>query len=152
METMMRIETLLLASALVALLLPTPTSAEEPELPKPHPDLPEEFQQMIPRGRIESIAVHPDDTATIYVGVGSGNLWKTVNNGLTWKPISAAWRFRTTVQEWTLKSRAGSLSRSLPLRMLARAQGSDSRSVARSSRDTMALWNISLPRKAAAAL
>ena len=38
-------------------------------------------------GRIESIAVHPRRTATIYVGVGSGGLWKTVNNGLTWKPI-----------------------------------------------------------------
>ena len=38
-------------------------------------------------GRIEAIAAHPRRTATMYVGVGSGGLWKTVNNGLTWKPI-----------------------------------------------------------------
>jgi photosystem II stability/assembly factor-like uncharacterized protein len=38
-------------------------------------------------GRIESIAVPPGNHGTIYVGVGSGNLWKTVNNGLTWVPL-----------------------------------------------------------------
>lgn len=38
-------------------------------------------------GRIESIACPDGYTSTIYVGVGSGNLWKSVNNGTTWKPI-----------------------------------------------------------------
>jgi photosystem II stability/assembly factor-like uncharacterized protein len=38
-------------------------------------------------GRIEAIACHPDEPFTIYVGAGSGNLWKTVNNGTTWDPI-----------------------------------------------------------------
>lgn len=38
-------------------------------------------------GRIESIACPAGDPSTIYVGVGSGNLWKTVNNGTTWTPI-----------------------------------------------------------------
>jgi len=38
-------------------------------------------------GRIESIAVPPGESTTFYVGVGSGNLWKTVNNGTTWTPI-----------------------------------------------------------------
>ena len=38
-------------------------------------------------GRIESIAVHPSHPYTIYVGVGAGNIWKTVNNGITWEPI-----------------------------------------------------------------
>ncbi len=37
--------------------------------------------------RVEAIAIPPGNTGTIYVGVGSGNLWKTVNNGLTWRPI-----------------------------------------------------------------
>jgi photosystem II stability/assembly factor-like uncharacterized protein len=37
--------------------------------------------------RVEAIAIPPGNTGTIYAGVGSGNLWKTVNNGLTWKPI-----------------------------------------------------------------
>jgi len=38
-------------------------------------------------GRIESIACPPGNTSVMYVGVGSGNLWKTVNNGITWRPI-----------------------------------------------------------------
>ena len=37
--------------------------------------------------RIEAIAIPPGTTGTIYAGVGSGNLWKTINNGLTWRPI-----------------------------------------------------------------
>ncbi|MBL0172027.1 MAG: hypothetical protein IPP90_15145 [Gemmatimonadaceae bacterium] len=37
--------------------------------------------------RVEAIAIPPGNTGTIYAGVGSGNLWKTVNNGLTWRPI-----------------------------------------------------------------
>jgi len=37
--------------------------------------------------RVEAIAIPPGNTGTIYVGVGTGNLWKTVNNGVTWKPI-----------------------------------------------------------------
>jgi len=38
-------------------------------------------------GKIESIWVPKARKNTIYVGVGSGNLWKSVNNGTTWKPI-----------------------------------------------------------------
>ena len=38
-------------------------------------------------GRIESIACPPGNTSVMYIGVGSGNIWKTVNNGITWKPI-----------------------------------------------------------------
>lgn len=38
-------------------------------------------------GRIEAIAVHPRRASTMYVGPGSGNLWKTTNAGLTWTPI-----------------------------------------------------------------
>ena len=38
-------------------------------------------------GRIADIAIHPDDEQTWYVAVGSGNVWKTVNAGVTWKPI-----------------------------------------------------------------
>jgi photosystem II stability/assembly factor-like uncharacterized protein len=37
--------------------------------------------------RVEAIAVPPGAHGTIYVGIGSGNLWKTVNNGVTWTPI-----------------------------------------------------------------
>ncbi|MFQ6038325.1 MAG: hypothetical protein ACE5LV_06885, partial [Candidatus Aminicenantales bacterium] len=37
-------------------------------------------------GRLETIDAVPG-TNTIYVGFGAGNIWKTVNGGLTWFPI-----------------------------------------------------------------
>ena len=38
-------------------------------------------------GRIDDIAVVESDPYTIYVGTAAGGLWKTVNNGVTWRPI-----------------------------------------------------------------
>lgn len=38
-------------------------------------------------GRIADIAIHPQDDNVWYVAVGSGGVWKTVNAGVTWKPI-----------------------------------------------------------------
>ena len=38
-------------------------------------------------GRIADIALHPADHSIWYVAVGSGGVWKTVNNGTTWKPL-----------------------------------------------------------------
>ncbi|MEE2641716.1 MAG: hypothetical protein VX768_13900 [Planctomycetota bacterium] len=38
-------------------------------------------------GRIESIACPANSPSTIYVGAGSGGLWKTVNNGISWQPL-----------------------------------------------------------------
>ena len=77
---------------------PDPTSAaERMESWQRHVEMREastfgnlEWRAVGPRmqgGRIEAIAVDPTDTATIYVGAGAGNLWKTENNGITWKPI-----------------------------------------------------------------
>jgi photosystem II stability/assembly factor-like uncharacterized protein len=37
--------------------------------------------------RVEAVAVPRGDNGTIYVGVGTGGVWKTLNNGLTWRPI-----------------------------------------------------------------
>jgi len=37
--------------------------------------------------RIEAIAIPSGNTGTMYVGVGTGNLWKTTNGGMTWRPI-----------------------------------------------------------------
>ena len=37
--------------------------------------------------RVESVQVDPNNPTTMYVAFGSGNLWKTENNGQTWKPI-----------------------------------------------------------------
>ncbi len=38
-------------------------------------------------GRIADFAVNPANPSEYYVGVASGNVWKTVNNGTTWKPV-----------------------------------------------------------------
>ncbi len=38
-------------------------------------------------GRIADIAISPHQPNTWYVAVGSGNLWKSTNRGITWKPV-----------------------------------------------------------------
>jgi len=38
-------------------------------------------------GRVMSIAVNPRKTDEYYVGVASGGVWKTVNDGTTWTPV-----------------------------------------------------------------
>src|SRR5690242_16414738 len=38
-------------------------------------------------GRVVSIAVDPRNSASYYVGVASGGVWKTTNNGTTWTPV-----------------------------------------------------------------
>jgi photosystem II stability/assembly factor-like uncharacterized protein len=38
-------------------------------------------------GRVVDLAVAEDKPAIMYVATASGGLWKTVNNGTTWKPI-----------------------------------------------------------------
>ncbi len=38
-------------------------------------------------GRIETVAVAPNHSSTIYAGAGSGGVWKSINNGTTWTRI-----------------------------------------------------------------
>lgn len=38
-------------------------------------------------GRIADFAVNPKNPSEYYVGVASGGVWKTQNNGTTWKPV-----------------------------------------------------------------
>jgi len=38
-------------------------------------------------GRIQSLAVNPKNRAHYYVGVASGGMWRTDNNGITWNPV-----------------------------------------------------------------
>ena len=38
-------------------------------------------------GRIADFAVNPEDPSEFYVAVASGNIWKTTNNGITFKPV-----------------------------------------------------------------
>ena len=37
--------------------------------------------------RAEAVQSDPNDPGTIYTAFGSGGLWKTTNNGMSWKPI-----------------------------------------------------------------
>jgi len=37
--------------------------------------------------RVEAVQADPNNPGTMYTAFGSGNLWKTTNNGLTWRPI-----------------------------------------------------------------
>lgn len=39
-------------------------------------------------GRATSIAINPLDPTTIYLGTAAGGVWKTINAGQTWLPIS----------------------------------------------------------------
>ncbi|QQS35896.1 MAG: T9SS type A sorting domain-containing protein [Ignavibacteriales bacterium] len=39
-------------------------------------------------GRIRAIAVHPSDPNTVYIGAVAGGVWKTVNGGTTWTPLT----------------------------------------------------------------
>src|ERR1051325_9477718 len=41
----------------------------------------------IASGRIGSIAVHPGNKQTWYIGVSSGGVWKTTNAGITFTPV-----------------------------------------------------------------
>jgi len=38
-------------------------------------------------GRIADLAVNPGNHSEIYAAIASGNIWKSTNNGTTWKPI-----------------------------------------------------------------
>ena len=41
----------------------------------------------IASGRVGSIAVHPENRQTWYIGVSSGGVWKTTNAGITFTPV-----------------------------------------------------------------
>ncbi|PQJ21556.1 T9SS type A sorting domain-containing protein [Tenacibaculum sp. SG-28] len=39
-------------------------------------------------GRINAIAVDPSDSNTIYIGSPAGGIWKSIDGGLNWKPLT----------------------------------------------------------------
>ena len=39
-------------------------------------------------GRINCVAFHPTDSATMFVGVAQGGVWKTSNSGQSWTPLT----------------------------------------------------------------
>jgi len=49
-----------------------------------------EFREIGPAtmgGRIDDFAVVESNPNIVFVGVASGGLWKTTNNGTTWEPV-----------------------------------------------------------------
>jgi photosystem II stability/assembly factor-like uncharacterized protein len=38
-------------------------------------------------GRVRTVAVHPTDPLTVYIGAASGGIWKTTDGGATWQDI-----------------------------------------------------------------
>ena len=41
-------------------------------------------------GRVNSIAIDPRNSNTLYAGAAEGGVWKTTNGGVTWKPLTDA--------------------------------------------------------------
>jgi len=77
---------LLLAVLVVSftLLIPTTTLAAE----HPLAGIPlRNIGPALTSGRVSDFAFHPDKSYEFYVSMASGGVWKTENNGITWKPI-----------------------------------------------------------------
>jgi hypothetical protein len=56
--------------------------------PRPIGDLRDEDVSDPWSGRVSAIAPDPDDPATNYIGGASGGVWKTVNDGASWRPLT----------------------------------------------------------------
>jgi hypothetical protein len=57
----------------------------------PSPILPGTFSgsaQLNTSGRIAAIAVHPTNPQIIYIGAADGGVWKTINGGTSWAPLT----------------------------------------------------------------
>ncbi len=87
---------LALAVSLVATALVGPAAAQDDEAEEDEPIMSAgtfgglSFRSIGPAlmsGRVGDFAVNPDRPAEYYVAVSSGNVWKTVNNGVTYEPI-----------------------------------------------------------------
>lgn len=90
-----------LLAVLLAVLWQTPVLAQQPV--SPLVDSFKSYQQMkretvfglpwigigpvVNSARVESVQLDPTRPGTMYVAFGSGNLWKTDNNGVNWKPL-----------------------------------------------------------------
>ncbi|MFT7629800.1 MAG: photosystem II stability/assembly factor-like uncharacterized protein [Mariniblastus sp.] len=90
----------------IFLTICVPAVSQQPKLQQPNSPLVDSFesyQQMkretlfglgwislgpvVNSARVESVQLDPSKPGTIYSAFGSGNLWKTTNNGVTWRPI-----------------------------------------------------------------
>lgn len=101
----------LAGTVILALAVGSPTLAQgRPRMPKPHPDLPDGFRQLLPRGRIAAVddprfvpaaeAEIPDDAWVLGVVDGGRakayslnllNHHEVVNDEIGGRPIAAVW-------------------------------------------------------------
>jgi photosystem II stability/assembly factor-like uncharacterized protein len=85
------IRSTLLGLLALVFLLPFPPAAPAQELRLTSEDVENlELRSLGPAlvsGRISDVAVDPRNRSVWYVGVSSGNVWKTENRGTTWTPI-----------------------------------------------------------------
>lgn len=79
----------------LTLLVPAPSGAQQPDVPvinaPANPLLaPFRWRSIGPvgqGGRVDDIEVDPTDSRVIFVGFATGGLWKSTNNGTTFKPV-----------------------------------------------------------------
>ncbi len=83
-----RLRTRILGSSLAALaLLSSVTPAPAQTVPADQLDA-LHYRYIGPQGnRVSSVAGIPGDPSTYYVGAASGGIWKTVDAGVTWRPL-----------------------------------------------------------------
>lgn len=84
---MQRIINGLLAGIGLALLLAVPAAAQDNDK---HPLAGMPLRNIGPAlvgGRVADFAFYPDQPQVFFVALASGGLWKTENNGITWKPL-----------------------------------------------------------------
>ena len=71
----------------------------------------EEAGREVWSGRVTSIAIHPTETSTVYVGTAGGGVWKTIDAGAHWRAL--------TDRQWTLSIGAIAIDPSNPDRVYA---------------------------------
>ena len=75
-------------AVLAAIVAITPPCAQSQAAPSPFDSL--HFRSIGPAatgGRIHDLQIDPRNPAILYVGAASGGIWKSTNNGVTWKDI-----------------------------------------------------------------
>ena len=82
----------LVAVAALAVPAASQQAADEPVINAPEHPLLQGFRwrsigPVGQGGRVDDIAVHPDNPKIFFVGFATGGLWKTTNNGTTFRPV-----------------------------------------------------------------
>ena len=80
------LRTLLISTTLLLVMLSLPATAPADEHPLAGIPL-RNIGPALTSGRVSDFAFHPEKSHVFYVSMASGGVWKTENNGITWKPV-----------------------------------------------------------------